>query len=573
QKRWLNSQSQALEKDTVKHLIKSMPAMVKMKSYVTILSEKYLERVVSRLLTQLFPPSEDTPCSQDKRDMSDVDFNELCSYIIEHVMKSISKHKIWVAKKDDRCRLHSEKEIENMVDSVYRNMLKKSGSQLSIQKDVECRNTAFIDCMTSFIIREITNHHLQTFLSKDEDFLENPEPEALSENIVRTVLDSISESSVSSTEVFPAKFLEEIVSRVLSKIFSASLDEKKMSKGQPEIELGKVVKRIASSINLQFGRASVSISDYLLHPLFSGDLSRVSDASSTWNKTAMSESDLSKLSTQLLNDVRLKLLKHEIRVIKDTHPEQYQYSEEDIQNLTDSLCSKIIQKSGSLEAVQRDVKNKSNALIDQLAGFLVGDLLQQHVEAFVSSEETSGWDRAAAGDSMEGLEVYRTAIKPLDLREAIERKSKSSPTSLLGNVISELLSKISDTLSDIPLSASGEDMGDVAMRLAKTVTKELAKAHINIQEGPDEPLGSAPPDANVADQNPFYKGSSIESFLSKEDTEEVGDASPCQTTTIKIEEAVDHLEIIESSNQTGQIQTSARTAEKNNCNQPAFHTA
>ncbi|XP_070788074.1 fibrous sheath-interacting protein 2 [Pituophis catenifer annectens] len=621
-------------------------------TYVTILSEKYLERVVSRLLTQLFPPSEDTPCNQDKREMSEVDFNELCSYIIKHVMKSISKHKIWVAKKDDRCRLHSEKEIENMVDSVYRNMLKKSGSQLSIQKNVECRNTAFIDCMTSFIIREITNHHLQTFLSKDEDFLENPEPEALSENIVRTVLDSISESSVSSTEVFPAKFLEEIVSRVLSKIFSASLDEKKMSKGQPEIELGNVVKRIASSINLQFGRASVSgvqkgedqslgaplsavmddvvdsvynnmarekqmisggdvscirknaiydnvkrliekgISDYLLHPLFSGDLSRVSGlpalevsdavrvkefhedeswppfstllssgflkdlitgllarifpstasgaASSTWNKTAMSEADLSKLSTQLLNDVRLKLLKHEIRVIKDTHPEQYQYSEEDIQNLTDSLCSKIIQKSGSLEAVQRDVKNKSNALIDQLAGFLVGDLLQQHVEAFVSSEETSGWDRAAAGDSMGGLEVYRTAIKPLDLREAIERNSKSSPTSLLGNVISELLSKISDTFSDIPLGASGEDVGDVAMRLAKTVTKELAKAHIKVQEGPDEPLGSAPLEVNVADQNLSYKGS-IGSFPSQEDSEDVGDASPCQTTTIKIEEAVDHL--------------------------------
>ncbi|XP_039202147.1 fibrous sheath-interacting protein 2 isoform X2 [Crotalus tigris] len=620
-------------------------------AYVTILSEKYLERVISQLLTQLFPPSEDTPCNEDKREMSDVDFNELCSYIIKHVMKSISKHKIWVAKKDDRCRLHSEKEIQNMVDSVYRNMLKKSGSQFSIQKDVECRNTAFIDCMTSFIIREITNHHLQTFLSKDEDFLENPEPEALSENIVRTVLDSISESSVFSTEVFPAKFLEEIVSRVLSKIFSASIDDKKMSKGQPETELCEVVKRIASSINLQFGRASVTgvqkgeeqslgaplsavmddvvdsvynniarekqmilggdfsrkrkniiyenvkkliekgISDCLLHPLFSGDLSRVSglprlevsdavkdkefhedeswppfstllssgflkdlitglltrifpstpsrDTSSTWNKTAMSESDLNKLSTQLLNDVRLKLLKHEIRVIKDTHPEQYQYSEEDVQNLTDSLCSKIIQKSGSLEAVQRDVKNKSNALIDQLAGFLVGDLLQQHVEAFVSRDETSGWDRAAAGDSMGGLEIYRTAIKPLDLREAI-KKQRSSPTSLLGNIISELLSKISDTFSDIPLSASGEDVGDVAMRLAKTVTKELAKAHINVQEGPDQPLGSAPPDTNVADQDSSYIDS-IGSFLSKEDTEDVEDASPCQTTTIKIEEAVDHL--------------------------------
>ncbi|KAM6459288.1 fibrous sheath-interacting protein 2-like [Liasis olivaceus] len=621
-------------------------------TYITILSQKYLERIINRLLTQLFPPAEGTTCNQDKREMSEVDFNELCSYIIKQVMRSISKHKIWVAKKDDRCCLHSEKEIQNMVDSVYRNMLKKSGSQLSIQKDVECRNAAFVDCMTSFIIQEITKHHLQTFLSKDEDSLGNPDPEALSENIVRTVLDSISEPSMSCTEVFPAKFLEEIVSRVLSKIFCVSVDKKKMTKGQPEIELGKVAKRMASSINLQFGRASVTgvqkgeeqslgaplsdvmddvvdsvynnivrerqmtpeddfsrvrknviyenvkrliekgISDYLLHPLFSGDLSRVSpllqeevsdairdkefhqdeswspfstllssgflkdlitgllrrifpstlprDNSSPWNKKLFSETDLNKLSSELLYDVRMKLLKHEIRVTKDTHPEQYEYSEEDIQNMTDSLCSKIIQKSGSLEAVQRDVKNKSNILIDRIAGFLVGDILQQHVQAFVSREETSSWDRAAAGDSMGGLEIYRTAIKPLDLREAIEGKKKSSPTSFLGNVISELLSKISDTLSDIPLSASGENVEDAAVRLAKSVTKELAKAHFDVQEGPEEPLGSPPEDTNIADQNSPYNDST-QSFLSKEYPEEERDGSPCQTATIKFEEAIDNL--------------------------------
>ncbi|XP_063147183.1 fibrous sheath-interacting protein 2 [Candoia aspera] len=624
-------------------------------AYITVLSQKYLERVINRLLTQLFPPTEGTTCNQDKREMSEVDFDELCSYIIKHVMRSISKHKIWVAKKDDRCCLHSEKEIQNMVDSVYRNMLKMSGSQFSIQKDVECRNTDFVDCMTSFIIQEVTNHHLQTFLSKDEDPLRNPDPEALSENIVRTVLDSISEPSMSCTEVFPAKFLEEIVSRVLSKIFCVSGDKKKMTRGKPEIEFGKVAKKMASSISLQFGRASVTgvqkgeeqslgaslsdvmddvidsvynnivrerqrtsggdfshlrknviyenvkrliekgISDHLLHPLFSGDLSRplpvlqeevseeVSDAvrdkgfheddswspfstllssgflkdlitgllnrifpstpsrdTSPWNKKLLSESDLNKLSNQLLYDVRMKLLKHEIRVTKDTHPEHYEYSEEDVQNMTDSLCSKIIQKSGSLEAVQRDVKNKSNILIDRIAGFLVGDILQQHVQPFVSRQETSGWDRAAAGDSMGGLEIYRTAIKPLDLREAIEGKQKSSPPSFLGDIISELLSKISDTLSDISASASREEVEDAAVRLAKSVTKELAKGHFNVQEGPEEPLGSPPEDTNIVDQNSPYKDST-QSFLSKKDPEDEKDASPCQTATIKFEEAVDHL--------------------------------
>ncbi|XP_042298516.1 fibrous sheath-interacting protein 2 [Sceloporus undulatus] len=621
-------------------------------TYITVLSQKYLERVVNRLLAQLFPEPQGTPQKQERRQLPGEDFDELCSYMINEVMKSISKHKIWVAKKDDRCRLQSEKEIQSMVDSVYKNMLKKSGTQLSIQKEVKSRDAAFVDKITSFIIQEITKHHLQTFLSKDQLASVGPDPEALSENIVSTVLDSINEPSTSQAEVFPAKFLEEIVSKVLSKVLGAFGERKDTAKGQQEVDLAQVAKRLASSINLRFGRAALTegprgadqslggpltdimddvvdsvcnkisreiegipggdliyagegallenvkrlvekcIADYLLHPLFSGDVFKPSppsyesatkiarelaeenessspfstflssgflkdlitgllskifpsapcrDTASPWEKRLPSEADLNKLSTQLLDDVRMKLLKHEIRVTRDAPPGQYEYSEEDVQNMTDSLCQKIIQRSGSLEAVQKEVRNKSNALIDWIAGFLVGDILQQHVQPFVGRDEAPPWDRAAAGDSTGGLEIYRTSIKPHNLTEA----GGASASSLLGDIISELLSKLSSTLMDIPLSASGNDSGDTAVRLAQSLTKELMKAGLSVREGPEEQLGSAPPphpleDKSLADWRLPGKGP-IQGWPSKEHTDEGQDASLQQTATVIIEEAVDHL--------------------------------
>uniref|UniRef100_A0A8D0E6H2 Fibrous sheath-interacting protein 2 C-terminal domain-containing protein n=1 Tax=Salvator merianae TaxID=96440 RepID=A0A8D0E6H2_SALMN len=147
--------------------------------YITVLSQKYLEKVINQLVTQLFPYSEGPTQKQEKREFSNVEINDLCSYMISRVMTSISKHKIWVAKKDDH-----------------------------------------------FIIQEITNHHLQTFLSKEEVPSGCLDTEALSEKIVGTVLDSLGEPFSSHVGVFPAKFLQEIVSRVLSKIFCVSSNKK-----------------------------------------------------------------------------------------------------------------------------------------------------------------------------------------------------------------------------------------------------------------------------------------------------------------------------------------------------------
>lgn len=626
-------------------------------TYITVLSQKYLERVINRLVAQLFPPCDSDSIfapEQVKGELGAINPDELCSYMMKEVMKSISKHKIWVARKDDQCRLHSKKETQRMVDSVYENMLKKSGSQLAMQKDVTSRTNSFVDSMTSFIIQEITRHHLQTFLSKEEYPPGTPDPDTLSENIVRTVLNSISETPGSCAGVFPVKFLEEMVSRVLSKILGTSMDKKAMDKGQPEDELGKVVKKLASSINLQFAKTAgppesskgeeqslaapltavmddvidsvckkisrerevtppedlgsprdkavfetvkrligKGISDYLLHPLFSGDFpSRVSPCEdftagdefqetqeetehhspfSTFlssgflkdiiagllskifpsppsrearydaeAKRLPSDSDLRKLSAQLLDDVRMKLLKHEIRVTKDAPLEQYEYSEEDVQYMTDSLCSKIIQKSGSLEAVQTEVRKKSNSLIDRIAGFLVGDLLQMHVQPFVSEPEVPTWDR---GDSMRGMEVCRATIKPWDPRQAVQEKRGSpTPSHNLVQIINELFSNISNRFSDVPFGAPGDNLEDTAIRVAKSVANVLSRSRLCVQENPVEDLGSCPPERQ--DLAAWKLPDKVSLGLFSDDG-----SLTCQMPTLTFEEPAEHpLQAVDTPN-------------------------
>ncbi|KAL8180363.1 UNVERIFIED_CONTAM: hypothetical protein K2H54_021638, partial [Gekko kuhli] len=618
-------------------------------AYITVLSQKYLERVLNQLVAHFLPPSDSTNQKQGKSEMSQTDFDDLCSYMVDEVMRTIAKHKIWVAKKDDRCHLHSEKEIQSMVDSVYTKMLKKSGSQSSMQKDVKCRSTSLVDSITSFIIQEISHHHLQTFLSDNQVPYTSPDTEALSKNIVKTVLDSVCKPSLYSAGVFPAKQLEEIVNRVLSKIFHGSVDKMEMGTVSHEANVGEIAKRLANSINLQYSRSTVTgphkgeeqslvdplmdvmddvvesvcrdiareqeqipcddsgpprdgtaleiikswiekgISDYLLHPLFSGDflkdplsspvckdipentgeeygeiqdenenrspfntflssgflkdvitglLSKIFPSTSSrddafpQDEKHPSDPDIRELSTHLLNDIRMNLLKHKIKVIKDTHPEQSEFSEEDIQSMTDSLSCKILQKVGSLETIQRDMKNKSNTLIEQIAGFLVEDMLKQHVQPFISQRASPAGDAATTGDSMSRFDIYRTFIKPLDLRQATPEMRDGSSPSVVREIISGLFSKIAGTLSDIPLADSGEDLEGTAVRLAEALTKSLTTAQFNSQEAPEKKLGFSPEVRMPVDRTPLYKDKQ-----GLPCDESGGHTSPHHPATLSFEEA------------------------------------
>lgn len=289
-------------------------------SYSTMLPHSFLEDVIRRLLLRLIPPSV-KPSPLEKTYVMSSDFNEMSACITNKVMSAISKHKIWFTSYENQ-DLSSEKNLQKMVDSVYGNILQMSDS-VSVQESIVKRSPIMLDRVASFIIQEIIECHLHPFLCGEV----LPQPgtplDAVS-NMVKQVLDEVLEShrpqKPSLGGICPDLLVREMVTKLLSKIFSP--------RPNAEFELESMTQEIVNSVNKHFDTGEIhilrdkksidtdivddlvtsvyrnvlnqygldpnidkesenrdifvrnianlivaAISNYLLHPLFSGDLS------------------------------------------------------------------------------------------------------------------------------------------------------------------------------------------------------------------------------------------------------------------------------------------------------------
>uniref|UniRef100_H9GRQ7 Fibrous sheath-interacting protein 2 C-terminal domain-containing protein n=1 Tax=Anolis carolinensis TaxID=28377 RepID=H9GRQ7_ANOCA len=399
---------------------------------------------------RLFPALEGPPRQErDRGQLYREDFEEICSYMIKEVMRSISKHKIWVSKQDDKCRLHSEKEVQNMVDSVYKNMLEKSGSQQSIQKEVKSRDSALIDTMASFIIQEITKQHLQTFLSQEELPSQSPDPEALSESIVKKVLDTIKKPLVAQAEVFSAKVLEEIMSRVLSKVFQ----KKEATKGQRKMDLcdefdfihmkllskvmddlakdkstevqyldpvqtNRVVSQtVANSVynNLlpEFGTTSTvqkcvragcsilleRIADFLRSHLKGLSIIILEEVAAKFLSKmvlSLSSEEMDERILESVKDVARKIVGSLQKRIEKNKLQVWQNEEEEdlgseqsqaVGEVVDSVYMDVMKQSGSEASLYKDLTNKNEDLVNRVACFMVSEISRRDFPAGTVSED------------------------------------------------------------------------------------------------------------------------------------------------------------------------------------------
>ncbi|XP_059962694.1 fibrous sheath-interacting protein 2 [Mesoplodon densirostris] len=397
--------------------------------YSTMLSHSFLEDIIRRLLSQLIPPPSKASSLGKKYFMSS-DFNETSTCIINKVISAISKHKIWFTIYDNQY-LCTGKNLQKMVDSVYRNIMQTSDSLLSIQKSIVSRSPIMVDQIASFIIQEIIENHLQRFLCGEG--LPRPKtPLDTISNMVKQVLSEVIEShrpqTPSPSGIYPKTFVREIVARVLSKIFSP--------KHNTEIELENMTQKIVSSVNNHFDKAKVhilynekeqsypsedtdivdelvtsvyrnvlkqhvldpevdkesedsdifvekitnlvvaAISNYLLHPLFSGDLSSSSYfISTTENITQDVLSNISRSTkpSQSLSPYNTLL--------------PYTFLEDMIR----ILLSRIFPSASSIVANRETPKDRSKVNFNEIASNIISDIrkkISQHEIRFSKDEET-----------------------------------------------------------------------------------------------------------------------------------------------------------------------------------------
>ncbi|XP_047570918.1 fibrous sheath-interacting protein 2-like isoform X6 [Lutra lutra] len=559
--------------------------------YTTTLSHSFLKDVIRKLLSQLISP----PCKAlclGKKYLLTSDFNEVSTCIINKVLSSISKHKIWLTKYDCQ-HLYTEKSLQNMVESVYNNVLQMSDSLVSVQKNIVSQSPIMIDRMASLIIQEIIENHLQPFLC-GEGLPCSVTPLDEISNMVKEVLSEVTEShrpqkpSSLGMGFYPNAFVEDIVAQLLSKVFNP--------KYNTECELDKMTQKIVNSINTHFNKANIcilrddqkqcfptvdldtvdelvnsvyknvlqqhglttevdneefkdsdifaenvsnlivaAISDYLFHPLFSGDLSASSYATltaeniiqnifsgssdsikpsqhlspyntllpytflediirellsrifpSTYNmfpytKTPKGRSGINcdEISSKLISDIRKKISQHEIRFSKDEDETEsiYSetesiYSEDDAQHLVDSVFRNMLQNSGSQETVEHDISS-NNVLIDRIASYIIKNICQQHLHPFV-------YGKSLLPPSYTYFDDVR--------RQHFFAGVYSS--AFLEDVISGVLSKIFHRVLGIvqtnSLRDSGKELLETAEKLIYLITEEFSKAQVTILENAKE---------------------------------------------------------------------------------------
>lgn len=563
--------------------------------YITMLSYSFLADVIRRLLSQLIPPPSEASCLGSKY-LKTSDFNEVSTCMINKVLLAISKHKIWLTKYDCQC-VYTEQNLQNMVESIYNNILQMSDSLGSIQKSIGSQSPIIVDRMASLIIQEIIEHHLQPFLC-EEGLPHSMSPLDEISNMVKEVLGEVTgshrpqKSSSLGIRFYPNAFVEEIVARLLSKIFNP--------KYNMESDLDKMTPKIVNSINNHFKKAKIfilhddqeqpfptvdtdtmdelvnsvyknvlkqhglavdskeikdsdifaenitnlivaAISDYLFHPLFSGDLSassytiltaeniiqnifrgitkptqpsqhlspyntllpytfleeiirellsRIFPSASNlvpYSKTPKDRSEInhSEISSKLISDIRMKISQHEIRFSKDEDETESIYSEDDVQRLVDSTLRNIGQNSGSQEAVEHYITSSDNVFIDRIASFIIKNICQQHLHPFLY-----------------GKLPFTSSYRYFDsTRRRHSFFASVYPSAFLEDVISGVLSKIFHRALGIvqtkSLRDSEKELLETAEKFIYLITEEFSKVQVSTLENAEEQLCLPPVDRDI----------------------------------------------------------------------------
>ncbi|XP_006921522.1 fibrous sheath-interacting protein 2 [Pteropus alecto] len=561
--------------------------------YSTMFSHSFLEDVIKRLLSQLISPSSKAS-SLGKKYFKSSDFNEVSTCIISKVISAISKHKIWFTIYDNQ-HLCTGKNLQKMVDSVYSNIVQKSGSLVSIQKSIASRNPIMVDRIASFIIEEIIENHLQPFLCKEGLPRPNTPLDEIS-NMVKQVLSEVIESNRPGTPsplgIYPDKFVGEVVTRLLSKIFSP--------KHNTETELENMTQKIVNSINNHFDKAKIhipcddkeqsypfldtdivdelvtsvyrnvlkqhgldpevdkesedseifvenitnlivaAISDYLLHPLFSGDLSSssysistaeniVQDIISNISKSGKTSQSLSpyntllpyafledmirvllsrifpsasnnvadretpkdrsrvnfnEIASNIITDIRRKISQHEILFSKYEEETKFVYSEDDVQHLVDSVFKNISQNSESQESVEQNITSSNDVLIDRIAGFIIKHICKQHLQPFVDGKPLPSSSNTYL-DSERRQWFYASVYSSTFLEDVVS------------GVLSKIFHRVLGIVQTKSVTDSEDELSDKAEKLIHLIAEEFSKAQVTILENAEEQLCLPPVERDV----------------------------------------------------------------------------
>ncbi|KAM7316347.1 hypothetical protein ACRRTK_024078 [Alexandromys fortis] len=478
------------------NLRKFISEPVSSKGYSTMLPHSFLEYVIRRLLAQILPlPIK--PSSLKKQCIMSSDFDEMSNCITNKVMSAISKHKIWFTICDDQ-NLHTDKNLQKMKSSSF-----------GINADK--------------FIREIVTRVFSKIFSPKPNI--KAELENMTQKIVNSVNNHLDQAKIpilcdkqSSFPFSDADMVDELVTSIYRNVLKQhGLD--------PDIDESENSDAFVENITKLI---TAAISDYLLHPLFSGDLSAASYSNSVADNTFynalgniikcsksnqslppyntllpytflddMVSTLLSKvfpfsktvshigapkdkavnfneIASNLISDIRTKISQHEIRFSKDEEAAKSFYSEDDVRHLVDSVSTNILENSDSQESLEQNITKSNDVFIDKIAGLIIKYVCEQHLQPFLEKRQSSA-----------------PASKRFADKQQLTYASAYSST-FLEDVVSGVVSKIFHRVVGIVQVESTRNseavLFDKAEALLYWITEEFSKAQVTTIENAEERL-------------------------------------------------------------------------------------
>lgn len=220
-------------------------------SCVTMLPRSLLEDIISKLLGHFFP-SADTESELKEEDVSpDYEFEDAASKLTDEIIKEISEHEIRVATAEDNAESTQLEVIENLVDSICSNILKKSEFQAEVQKETHKKGGSFLSKIAGFIMKEIMDHHLQPFL--------HGEKRPCSDDGHVSGRTKPSEEKTQAS-LYSATFLEDVIVDLVHKFYSLpSVTEDFEKKAMPETDIVGLAIKFANSLIGEFTKNEIKV--------------------------------------------------------------------------------------------------------------------------------------------------------------------------------------------------------------------------------------------------------------------------------------------------------------------------
>ncbi|XP_029459173.1 fibrous sheath-interacting protein 2-like [Rhinatrema bivittatum] len=228
-----NEKSSCLLKSIMKNTIQIISSMSNNQmqpstSHARMYPARGLEEIITSLLSKIFVFYFEVATCIESKHISETETSEMATNLVHLILMEIAKNQVIVTSKSrkDQCLQQTDKEaVENVVNSIYSTILRKAGSHLALFKDIS-EKKSLAKSIAYLIISEISESQLQPCFTEELSHYSYTALE--SDKIVKNILKNInllinqSQETISYVCMLEATFLEEIISRLLSKILCVS---------------------------------------------------------------------------------------------------------------------------------------------------------------------------------------------------------------------------------------------------------------------------------------------------------------------------------------------------------------